>query len=212
MLTHTRTYRSTILHKSYRYALEKVGGFSTGSITEDFKTSLNLCANGFKCKYFLQRMTRGVSPKELDAFMIQRMRWAVGAIQIVRAGNPLFTSGLHLKARWLYFFSTVGIVYIIPVVFMGIIMYATILAGAPVSFGPTSFTQYLIIGGTAVGLMMIMQYLAGWRLAFRDYLRALQDNFTVFMTLIRSILIGFLGFEMGFAVTNKVSNRMHTFA
>jgi cellulose synthase/poly-beta-1,6-N-acetylglucosamine synthase-like glycosyltransferase len=151
-------------------------------------------------------MTRGVSPKELDAFMIQRMRWAVGAIQIVRAGNPLFTSGLHLKARWLYFFSTVGIVYIIPVVFMGIIMYATILAGAPVSFGPTSFTEYLIIGGTAVGLMMIMQYLAGWRLAFRDYLRALQDNFTVFMTLIRSIMIGFLGFEMGFAVTNKVSN------
>eukprot|EP00953_Heterococcus_sp_UTEX-ZZ885_P036137 18636-Heterococcus_DN1.PRE.1 len=54
-----------------RYALEKVGGFSTGSITEDFKTSLNLCANGFVCKYFLQRMTRGVSPKELDAFMVQ---------------------------------------------------------------------------------------------------------------------------------------------
>jgi hypothetical protein len=31
-----------------------VGGFSTGSITEDFKTSLNLCAHGFQCKYFLQ--------------------------------------------------------------------------------------------------------------------------------------------------------------
>ena len=46
-----------------RYALTSVGGFSTGSITEDFKTSLNLCSHGFKCKYFLQRMTRGVSPK-----------------------------------------------------------------------------------------------------------------------------------------------------
>ena len=82
--------------------------------------------------------------------MVQRMRWAVGAIQIVRAGNPLFTPGLHFRARWLYFFSTVGIVYIFPVVFMGIIMYATILAGAPVSFGPTNFIQYLVLGGTAV--------------------------------------------------------------
>ena len=88
--------------------------------------------------------------QELDAFMVQRMRWAVGAIQIVRAGNPLFTPGLHLKARWLYFFSTIGIVYILFVVAMGIIMYATILAGAPVGFGPTSFEQYLILGGTAV--------------------------------------------------------------
>eukprot|EP00611_Tribonema_gayanum_P009013 TRINITY_DN1871_c0_g2_i3.p1 TRINITY_DN1871_c0_g2~~TRINITY_DN1871_c0_g2_i3.p1 ORF type:complete len:935 (-),score=375.26 TRINITY_DN1871_c0_g2_i3:718-3522(-) len=186
-----------------RHALESVGGFSTGSITEDFKTSLNLCAHGFRCKYFLQRMTRGVSPKELNAFMVQRMRWAVGAIQIVRASNPLFTRGLPLTARWLYFFSTVGIVYIIPVVLMGIIMYSTILAGAPISFGPTSFEQYLAIGGTAVGLMMVMQYLAAWRLSWRDYLRALQDNFTVFMTLIRSILIGFCGMEMGFAVTAK---------
>jgi hypothetical protein len=186
-----------------RYAIEKVGGFSVGSITEDFKTSLNLCANGFKCKFFLQRMTRGVSPKELNSFMVQRLRWAVGAIQIVRAGNPLFTKGLFFQARWLYFFSTVGIVYIIPVVLMGAIMYGTILAGAPISFGPTTFEGYLLIGGTAVGLMMLMQLLAGWRLSWRDYLRALQDNFTVFMTLIRALLIGFCGMEMGFAVTAK---------
>jgi hypothetical protein len=122
----------------------------------------------------------------------------------VLAGCPLFIKGLPYRARWLYFFSTVGIVYIIPVVFMGIIMYSTILAGAPISFGPTSFEQYLVIGGSSVVLMMLMQYLAGWRLSRRDYMRALQDNFTVFMTLIRAIMIGFLGFEMGFAVTNKV--------
>lgn len=186
-----------------RYALTQVGGFSVGSITEDFKTSLNLCSHGFKCKYFLKRLTRGVSPKELDAFMVQRLRWAVGAIQIVLAGCPLFIKGLHPRARWLYFFSTVGIVYIIPVVIMGIIMYATILVGAPISFGPSSFEEYLVIGGSTVVLMMLMQKLAGWRLSSRDYLRALQDNFTVFWTLIQSILIGFCGMDMPFKVTNK---------
>jgi hypothetical protein len=30
-----------------------------------------------------------------------------------------------------------------------------------------------------------------------------QDNFTVFMTLIRAIMIGFCGMELGFAVTAK---------
>jgi cellulose synthase/poly-beta-1,6-N-acetylglucosamine synthase-like glycosyltransferase len=186
-----------------RVAMEAVGGFSIGSITEDFKTSLNMCANGFQCKYFLQRMTRGVSPKELNAFMIQRMRWAVGAIQILRSGNPLFIKGLHAAARWLYFFSTVGIMYILFVVAMGLIMYSTILAGAPISFGPTTFTQYLYIGGSAVGLMMFMQVLAGWRLSWRNYLRALQDNFTVFWTMIRAMVTGFLGIKLGFAVTAK---------
>jgi cellulose synthase/poly-beta-1,6-N-acetylglucosamine synthase-like glycosyltransferase len=122
-----------------------------------------------------------VSPKELNAFMVQRMRWAVGAIQIVLAGNPLFIRGLPLRARWLYFFSTVGIVYIIPVCVMGVIMYGTILAGAPISFGPTSFEQYLIIGLTGNMLMMLMQYLAGWRLSSRDYLRALQVSALVYL-------------------------------
>jgi cellulose synthase/poly-beta-1,6-N-acetylglucosamine synthase-like glycosyltransferase len=186
-----------------RHAMETVGGFSVGSITEDFKTSLNMCANGFQCKYYLQRMTRGVSPKELNAFMIQRMRWAVGAIQILCGGNPLFTTGLHFRARWLYFFSTVGIVYILFVVSMGIIMYSTILAGAPISFGPTTFTQYLFVGGSAVALMMVLQLLAGWRLSWRNYLRALQDNFTVFWTMIRAMVTGFLGIKLGFAVTAK---------
>jgi cellulose synthase (UDP-forming) len=54
-----------------RHAIESIGGFATGSITEDFMTSLTLAAAGFRCKYYLQRMTRGVSPKELDAFMVQ---------------------------------------------------------------------------------------------------------------------------------------------
>jgi cellulose synthase/poly-beta-1,6-N-acetylglucosamine synthase-like glycosyltransferase len=119
-------------------------------------------------------MTRGVSPKELNAFMVQRLRWAVGAIQILLAGNPLFVAGLPLRARWLYFWSTIGIVAVVPLCLMGLIMYGTILAGAGVPFGPASFEQYLAYGGTTVVLMMVMQSLAGWRLNSREYLRALQ--------------------------------------
>ena len=112
-----------------RIALESVGGFSTGSITEDFKTSLNIRAHGFKCKYFLQYMTRGVSPKELNAFMTQRLRWCVGAIQILKAENPLFVKGLPFQVRWLYFFSTIGMIYVIPICFMLLVMYGTIISG-----------------------------------------------------------------------------------
>jgi cellulose synthase/poly-beta-1,6-N-acetylglucosamine synthase-like glycosyltransferase len=186
-----------------RLALEAVGGFSTGSITEDFKTSLVIRSHGYKCKYFLQYMTRGVSPKELNAFMTQRLRWAVGAIQIVRNSNPLFVKGLPFHVRWLYFFSTIGMIYVVPICIMLLIMYGTIFAGAPISFGPQSFTDYLALGGTSMVLIMGIQFLISWRLSFSNFLRILQDSFAVSMLFIRAMLIGFFGLELGFAVTKK---------
>jgi cellulose synthase/poly-beta-1,6-N-acetylglucosamine synthase-like glycosyltransferase len=71
--TNTKLYHYYCLPTAMqnRAALESIGGFAYGSITEDFLTSLTLAAAGYRCKYFLLRMTRGVSPKELESFMVQ---------------------------------------------------------------------------------------------------------------------------------------------
>jgi cellulose synthase (UDP-forming) len=69
--TSVLTCATTAVDTHNRAALESIGGFAYGSITEDFLTSLTLAAAGYRCKYFLQRMTRGVSPKELESFMVQ---------------------------------------------------------------------------------------------------------------------------------------------
>ncbi len=186
-----------------RPAMETLGGFSVGSITEDFKTSLNFCANGYKCKYYLKRMTRGVAPKELNAFMIQRMRWAVGSVQILKAKNPLFMKGLPWRARLLYFFSTIGCIYVLFIALIMIILYFAILTGAPLSFGPVDFLHYLAVGAIPIFLGSSMQFITSWRLSWNDYVRGMQDNFTVFWTLLRSMVIGFCNLKLGFAVTAK---------
>ncbi len=186
-----------------RPAMEALGGFSVGSITEDFKTSLNFCANGYKCKYYLKRMTRGVAPKELNAFMIQRMRWAVGSVQILKAKNPLFMKGLPWRARLLYFFTTIGCIYVLFIALIMGILYFAILTGAPLSFGPVDFFHYLIVGAIPIFLGSFMQYITSWRLSFNDYIRGMQDNFNVWWTLLRSMVIGFFNLKLGFAVTSK---------
>ncbi len=186
-----------------RPAMEALGGFSIGSITEDFKTSLNFCANGYKCKYYLKRMTRGVAPKELNAFMIQRMRWAVGSVQILKAKNPLFTKGLPWRARLLYFFSTIGCIYVLFIALIMGILYFAILTGAPLSFGPIGFMHYMAVGAIPIFLGSSMQFVTSWRLSWNDYIRGMQDNFNVFWTLLRSMVIGFCNLKLGFAVTSK---------
>ncbi len=186
-----------------RPAMEALGGFATGSITEDFKTSLNFCANGYKCKYYLKRMTRGVAPKELNAFMIQRMRWAVGSVQILKAKNPLFTKGLPWRARLLYFFTTIGCIYVLFISLIMTILYTAILSGAPLNFGPIGFLHYLAIGAIPIFLGSSMQFITSWRLSWNDYVRGMQDNFTVFWTMLRSMVIGFCNLKLGFAVTAK---------
>ncbi len=186
-----------------RPAMEALGGFSVGSITEDFKTSLNFCANGYKCKYYLKRMTRGVAPKELNAFMVQRMRWAVGSVQILKAKNPLFMKGLPWRARLLYFFTTIGCIYVLFIALIMGILYMAILTGAPLSFGPIYFLHYLVVGAIPIFLGSSMQYITSWRLPFNDYVRGMQDNFSVWWTLLRSMVIGFFNLKLGFAVTSK---------
>jgi cellulose synthase/poly-beta-1,6-N-acetylglucosamine synthase-like glycosyltransferase len=71
------------------------------------------------CMVFYCTTRTYISPLLLS----QRLRWAVGAIQILQKQNPLFVRGLHAKARLLYFLSTVGPAYVVPVMLMLVIMY-----------------------------------------------------------------------------------------
>jgi hypothetical protein len=80
----------------------------------------------------------------------------------------------------------------------------TILANKAVSFGPRSFAEYAAVGAPAAAGTLLLQLLLSVKVPFRDVVRSLQDNFTVFMTLIRANMIGFFGIKLGFAVTNKV--------
>ncbi|HSQ72555.1 MAG TPA: glycosyltransferase, partial [Rubrivivax sp.] len=61
-----------------RSALDEIGGFATGTVTEDLHTSLRLHARGWKSVYHAQPLAFGVAPESIEPFIGQRVRWGQG--------------------------------------------------------------------------------------------------------------------------------------
>jgi len=66
-------------------ALKAIGGMSTRSVTEDFETSLELQRRKYKIRYHNEHLIQGLAPDTLEAYLIQRYRWARGTLS---AFNP----------------------------------------------------------------------------------------------------------------------------
>jgi len=91
-----------------RAALAQIGGFATGSITEDIHTSMRLHAAGYRSAYVDEALGYLLAPDTPYAFAGQRLRWAQGAMQILRRENPLRKRGLSFWQRVCYFNSLSG--------------------------------------------------------------------------------------------------------
>jgi exo-beta-1,3-glucanase (GH17 family)/cellulose synthase/poly-beta-1,6-N-acetylglucosamine synthase-like glycosyltransferase len=101
----------TMVRKS---ALEEVGGWAEWCITEDTELGLKLFEQGYSAAYIPQSMGRGLIPDTLGAFMVQRYRWAYGAMQILKRharaiflGNKKLTWGQRYQflSGWLPWIS-----------------------------------------------------------------------------------------------------------
>ncbi len=80
-------------------ALRSVGGVSTDSVTEDIHTTIRMYRKGWKGAYHNEVVARGLAPDDATAYLIQRNRWALGAMQVLRGENPLFAPGLTFGQR-----------------------------------------------------------------------------------------------------------------
>lgn len=144
-----------------RAALDKIGGFATGTITEDLHTSIKLHKQGYKSVYHSQALAFGIAPSTMEPFITQRIRWGQGAMQVWKKEGLLFAKGLTWPQRINYFASVItyfdgwqkGLLYFIPVV--------TLLTGMmPVRSGfyellihllPYIFLNYLLFEELARG-------------------------------------------------------------
>lgn len=88
-----------------RQALNDVGGFFTGVITEDFATGIMIQHKGYTCYAINEIVASGLSPADLKSLINQRRRWARGCIQTMRATNFLFKKGWSLSQRFCYLSS-----------------------------------------------------------------------------------------------------------
>lgn len=67
-----------------RSALEAIGNFPMKSMTEDFHMTLMFHHIGLKTFYHSEPLAYALAPATVDAFVVQRARWALGSIQMLR--------------------------------------------------------------------------------------------------------------------------------
>jgi cellulose synthase (UDP-forming) len=89
-------------------ALQEVGGVATGSVTEDIHTTIRLHAAGWRTVYHNEVLARGLAAGGARQYLLQRRRWGTGAMQVLRADNPLTRPGLTLAQRLAYAFTLLG--------------------------------------------------------------------------------------------------------
>ena len=107
-----------------RSALDAIGGFATGTVTEDLHTSIRLHKKKYRAVYYPHNLAFGLAPDSVRAFLVQRLRWGQGAMQVWRKEGILFTRGLTFAQRLNYLASVLtyfdgwqkGIFYLAPVV------------------------------------------------------------------------------------------------
>jgi cellulose synthase (UDP-forming) len=85
-----------------RKALDDIGGFATGSVTEDIHTSIKLHKRGWRSVYYSKSLAFGLAPASAIPFLKQRLRWGQGAMQVWRQEGIVFTRGLTLGQRISY--------------------------------------------------------------------------------------------------------------
>ncbi len=91
-----------------RAAIDSVGGFATGTATEDIHTSLKLHAKGWRSLFVNEHLAHGIAPINMMEYHKQRTRWGAGSLGLLfrSPDSPLRARGLTLAQRVCYFNST----------------------------------------------------------------------------------------------------------
>ncbi|MEX6428474.1 glycosyltransferase family 2 protein [Ferrimicrobium acidiphilum] len=83
-----------------RAALMDIGGVAVETVAEDYHTSIKLIGRGWTTRYVNVTYVLGMAPGDLNAYLIQRDRWARGNLSVLRSrDNPLIARGLTFKQR-----------------------------------------------------------------------------------------------------------------
>ncbi len=180
-----------------REALEDVGGFPTGSLTEDFELSISLHARAWRSVYVPQVLARGLGPEDMASYVSQQQRWARGCLTGIRAifrasGVPLGLRVQHALSSLYFLTGWTMLVYMsMPVI--------RIFTGAQ-PLGSTSGDAFLIHFAPYFGwALLTVAVMGAGTYTFRAYALA----FASFWIHIQATILTLLGRRGTFVVTPK---------
>ncbi len=122
----------------------------THSITEDILLSMVLLREGYITRYLCERLAFGLAPETINAFFVQRQRWARGAMQIVYLTSGPLGRGLTLIQRLLF----------LPTHWLSLGLRSMITVAAPVIFLWTGLSPVFDVTPTDVVYYFIPMVLA----------------------------------------------------
>ena len=181
-----------------RAALQEVGGFATETITEDIHTGLRLQRRGWQVAYINRTLARGLAPQTFVGFVTQWKRWGLGAMQVLRAENPVFRKGLNFGQRLCYFasfyfywMSYQKLIYVVTPIFCLLTGVFPLVAVPKIYL--LLFTPYLVLNVTASALL---------QRGFGSFLMSEQFN-VLKMPVLMGAMRGLFRRKSEFAVTPK---------
>lgn len=188
-------------------ALDAIGGFATGTITEDLHTSIRFHKAGFKSVYWPFSLAYGLAPSTLKQFLLQRLRWGRGAMQVWHKEGIFFRKGLTLAQKLNYLSSILTyfdglqktFYYVIPI----IILFSGV---APIETSLESFLLFFIPYMT-INYLLFEQLSRGYGGFFTQE----KYNGARFFTFLRVALSFFSNFNHKFDVTSKDKTVEHEY-
>lgn len=184
-----------------RSALEAVGGFPEGSLTEDFELSIRLHQEGWRTAYLPEVLARGLAPEDMASYVSQQQRWARGCLSGLRTVARARGLSLRLRAQYglsaMYFLTgwTVLVYMSMPVV--------RILTGEQPLAG-TSADQFLVHFAPWFGGALLLVAIAG---AGTYTFGAFSLAVASFWIHIQATVLVLLGRHGSFVVTPKEGER-----
>ena len=145
-------------------ALAAVGGVATGTSAAHLQTSLNLLRAGWKTTYHHQVLAVGLAPSTFAQYLLQRRRWALGAMQVLVAEGWTAGRGLSWRSHHAYLRAT-----LVWLQGLGTALAFAVPAVLLVSGASTSTASPLVL--TVAVLVMLAVRSWGAQQLYRQHLR-----------------------------------------
>jgi len=187
-----------------RRALDEIGGFVEGALSEDYVTGIALRAQGWKLLYLQQKLSAGLAAESMEDFVRQRQRWANGTLQsLALPHGPLRAYGLSPGQRLAYLEGVIHWLNNLP---------RLVLMLMPLSYGLLGVAPILLDQRAIIELMLplwgTVLLSIGWlNRNSRSALLTELTSWVLTVPLVVSLICKVLGAPIGFRVTPKHRQR-----
>jgi len=181
-------------------ALQRVGGFETGTPSEDLATGIRITAAGYRNRFLAEKLSAGLAPLTAAAMARQRCRWASGTLQVLRTGaNPLTIPGLKPLQRLAYLEGIIHWLMPLPQLLLALMPLSLgVLGVAPLRLSGEGLLQ-IALPFVAAQLLLIRWLSAQSRTALLPELY----RWIFLIPLVGAVLLTLLGRPQRFRVTPK---------